>query len=63
MLTTSGEAKAMLLLLAAILAIAVGAWILVNRRKASKESIERILNEPSEEAQTSEQEEQQDGKD
>lgn len=62
-LTTSGEAKAMLLLLAAILAIAVGAWILVNRRKASKESIERILNEPSEEAQTSEQEEQQDGKD
>lgn len=44
-LTTSGEAKAMLLLLAAILAIAVGAWMLVIRRKTSKENIEQILSQ------------------
>lgn len=66
-LTTSGEAKAMLLLLAAILAIAVGAWMIVNRRRDSREHLERILNEistkPDDSAASGDEEESTDGKD
>ncbi len=49
-LTTSGEAKAMLLLLAVILAIAVGGWIIVNRRKESRDNIEKALDDSDEQS-------------
>ena len=49
-LTTSGEAKAMLLLLAVILAIAVGGWIIVNRRKESRDNIEKALDDSHEQS-------------
>lgn len=64
-LTTSGEAKAMLLLLAVILAILVGAWIIVGRRRASREHVEQILNEISTkpESDSGDEEESADGKD
>lgn len=59
-LTTSGEAKAMLLLLAVILAIAVGGWIIVNRRKESVNNIDNALQGEKEEKQKEENKDEQD---
>lgn len=44
-LTTSGEAKAMLLLFAIILAILVGGFMFVNIRRASRERTRQIVDE------------------
>ena len=38
----------MLLLLAVILAIAVGGWILVSRRRTSRDRVEQMLSETGE---------------
>ncbi len=56
-LTTSGEAKAMLLLLSVILAVCVGGWILVNRRRASRARVQQLLNEASSKTKESHEEE------
>ena len=56
-LTTSGEAKAMLLLLSVILAVCVGGWILVNRRRASRARVQQLLNEASAETKEAHEEE------
>ena len=55
-LTTNGEAKAMLLLLAVILAIAVGGWIIINRRKESRQNIEKVLDDSDKEQEETQDE-------
>lgn len=51
-LTTNGEAKAMLLLIAVIFAIAVGCWIIINRRNEARNNIQDMAHDKKNEQKT-----------